>query len=159
MESFGIPRDRLILEDYGSRAEYFAAHNRVDIALDPFPYPGGTTTAEALWMGVPVITMMGSGFLARQGFGLLCNAGLADWVANDADHYLSVATQNASDLSKLALLRSNLRAQVLTSPIFDADTFSKHFYDGLRVMWGRWCESRIDRAKDIQVDSTSSTAQ
>lgn len=140
--SFGIDEDRLILEDFGQRSEYFAAHHRVDIALDTFPYPGGTTTAEALWMGVPVLTMEGKSFLARQGHGLLTNAGLTDWIATDVDDYVRKAIQMASDLERLASLRSGLREKVLASPIFDADRFAGHFEDALRSMWARYCASQ-----------------
>ena len=101
----GIDPSRLILEGPESRANYLAAYNRVDIGLDPFPYTGGTTTAEALWMGVPVLTLSGQHFLSRQGLGLLMNAGLADWVASDPDDYVARAVSHASNLERLAALR------------------------------------------------------
>lgn len=142
LASFGIDEDRLILEDYGSRSDYFAAHRRVDIALDPFPYPGGTTTAEALWMGVPVLTMEGKTFLARQGCGLLTNAGLTDWIARDVDDYVAKSIQMASDIGRLASLRSELREKVLSSPIFDAERFAGHFEAALRSMWAEYCASQ-----------------
>jgi len=136
----GIESKRIILERPSPRADYLAAYQRVDIALDPFPYPGGTTTVEALWMGVPVLTLTGERFLARQGVGLLMNAGLPDWVATDPDDYVARAVAHASDLQRLAALRSRLRAQVLASPIFDAPRFAKHFESALRDMWKIWCE-------------------
>jgi len=145
MESFAahyINCDRLIFESYVPRADYLAAYQRVDIALDPFPYPGGTTTVEALWMGVPVLTLTGERFLARQGVGLLMNAGLPDWVATDPDDYVARAVAHASDLQRLAALRSRLRAHVLASPIFDAPRFAKHFESALRDMWKIWCEKQ-----------------
>src|SRR4051794_32917603 len=79
----GIPAERLMLERPDTFENFLLAHNRVDIALDPFPYPGGATTMYALWMGVPVLTLAGKSFLARQGVGLLANAGLAEWIASD----------------------------------------------------------------------------
>ena len=135
----GIAAERLIFEDYVPRANYLAAYHRVDIALDPFPFPGGTTTVEALWMGIPVLTLSGERFLARQGVGLLMNAGLPDWVASDHDDYVARAVTHASDLQKLAALRAKLRQQVLASPIYDAPRFAKHFEAALRGMWLAWC--------------------
>lgn len=135
----GVAPSRLILEGPEARANYFAAYNRVDIALDPFPYTGGTTTAEALWMGVPVLTLSGTHFLARQGVGLLMNAGLPDWIAGDPDDYVARAVSHASDVEGLAALRARLRAQVLASPVFDAARFAMHFEEALRGMWNKWC--------------------
>ena len=135
----GIAPERLIFEDYVPRANYLAAYQRVDIALDPFPFPGGTTTVEALWMGVPVLTLAGERFLSRQGVGLLMNAGLPEWVASDPRDYVARAVSHASDLQRLASLRSGLRQQVLASPIFDAPRFAQHFEAALRGMWQTWC--------------------
>ena len=138
----GIDPARLILEGPDHRANYLAAYNRVDIGLDPFPYTGGTTTAEALWMGVPVLTLPGQHFLSRQGLGLLMNAGLADWVASDADDYVARAVSHARDRKRLAELRSRLREQVLASPVFDATSFATHFEAALRGMWKKWCDEQ-----------------
>lgn len=138
----GIDPIRLIVEGPESRENYLAAYNRVDIALDPFPYTGGTTTAEALWMGVPVLTLSGEHFLSRQGLGLLMNAGLAEWVASDPDDYVARAVSHASNLEKLAGLRSRLREQVLASPIFDSARFATHFDAALRSMWKKWCDEQ-----------------
>jgi protein O-GlcNAc transferase len=138
----GINKERLILEPHTPRADYLAAYNRVDIALDPFPFTGGTTTVETLWMGVPVLTLAGHQFLARQGVGLLMNAGLPEWVANDQDDYLSRAVSYASDLQRLASLRAGLRQQILASPIFDAPRFARHFEAALRSMWEKWCHDQ-----------------
>jgi predicted O-linked N-acetylglucosamine transferase (SPINDLY family) len=138
----GIDEGRLILEDYVPRENYLAAYQRVDLALDPFPYTGGTTTAEALWMAVPVLTLAGERFISRQGVGLLMNAGLSDWVASDPDDYVARALAHASDLPRLSALRGNLRAQVLASPVYDAARFAKHFETALRGMWQQWCSEQ-----------------
>lgn len=135
-----ISPNRLILEAYSPRTNYLAAYHQVDIALDPFPYPGGTTTVEALWMGVPVLTLSGKSFLARQGVGLLMNAGLPNWVADTLDDYVARAVSHANDLTSLAVLREGLREQVLGSPIFDNSRFARHFAAALRGMWGKWCD-------------------
>ncbi|SFV01914.1 Predicted O-linked N-acetylglucosamine transferase, SPINDLY family, partial [Polaromonas sp. YR568] len=134
----GIEPGRLIFEDYGPRADYLAAYRHVDIALDPFPFPGGTTTVEALWMGIPVLTLAGQRFLSRQGVGLLINAGLPEWVAADANDYVARAVSHCADLQRLASLRNGLRQQVLDSPIFDAPRFAHHFETALRSMWHIW---------------------
>ena len=147
-ESRGINAGRLILESYAPRADYLAAYNRIDIVLDPFPYTGGTTSVEALWMGVPVLTLAGRQFLARQGVGLLMNAGLPEWVATDQDDYLSRAVAHASDLQRLASLRAGLREQVLASPIFDAPRFARHFEAALRGMWEKWCHDQGARPSE-----------
>lgn len=138
----GIDRARLIMEGHDSRERYLAAYQRVDIGLDPFPFPGGTTTAEALWMGVPVLTLSGERFLSRQGVGLLMNAGLPEWVASDHADYFGRAVAHAANLKRLAELRGGLRNQVLSSPVFDAARFARHFEAALRDMWSLWCEQQ-----------------
>jgi predicted O-linked N-acetylglucosamine transferase (SPINDLY family) len=143
----GINAARLTLEGPSSRADYLRSYNRIDIALDPFPYTGGTTTAEALWMGVPVLTLAGERFLARQGVGLLKNAGLPEWIARDRADYLARAVMHAANSAQLARLRSNLRAQVLASPIFDAARFARHFEAMLREMWTLWCKKTLKPAQ------------
>ena len=131
----GISADRLLLEGSSPRAELLAAYQRVDIALDPFPYPGGTTSVEGLWMGVPVITRQGNRFLSHIGESIARNAGLADWIGIDDDDYVARAVAQTKDLRQLAKLRAGLRRQVLASPLFDAPRFARHFESAL---WGMW---------------------
>ena len=136
----GISKTRLILEGHQSRAEYFATYHKIDFVLDSFPYPGGTTTVESLWMGVPVLTLAGEKFLSRQGVGLLMNAGLSDWIAKDPEEYLSLATSHSQDFDKLELLRANLRGIVTKSALFDAKSFVSHLESCFRDMWSIWCK-------------------
>jgi protein O-GlcNAc transferase len=131
----GIAPDRLDLEGSAPRAQLLAAYARVDIALDPYPYPGGTTSAEALWMGVPVVTRRGDRFLAHVGESIAHNAGLAHWIAVDDDDYVAKAVAFAGNLDHLADLRAGLRQQVLRSPLFDARRFARHWEEAL---WGMW---------------------
>ncbi|PPD44561.1 MAG: peptide-binding protein [Methylotenera sp.] len=131
----GISADRLTLLCSVSREAYFVAHHEVDVILDTFPYPGGTTTCEALWMGVPTLTLAGDSLIARQGASMLSAAGLADWVAETKVDYLNAALALCSDLSQLANLRAKLRAQVLASPLFDAERFAKNMEIALWEMW------------------------
>ncbi len=136
--SHGIDAGRLILEGSAPRLELLSTYGRVDIALDPFPYPGITTSIEALWMGVPVLTLAGKNFLSRQGLGLLINAGLHDWIANGPEDYVIRAASHASSLPRLAELRGALRQQLVASPLLDAQRFSRNFETALRGMWARW---------------------
>ena len=109
----GINADRLILEGHSPRQEYLQAYGRVDIALDPFPYPGGATSVDTLWMGVPVLTLRGSRFLAHLGESVAMNAGLGDWIATDPADYIAKAIAFAADLPALAALRQGLRKRLL----------------------------------------------
>jgi predicted O-linked N-acetylglucosamine transferase (SPINDLY family) len=131
----GISDERLVLERPSRRAEYLASYDGVDIALDPFPFPGGTTTIEALWMGVPVLTLAGERMISRQGVTLLMNAGLADWIARDADEYVAKARSHAADLGKLAALRAGLRDRLRQAPVLDAQLFAGRFEGAFRGMW------------------------
>jgi len=136
----GFDPSRVGLSGSVPRTEYLRAYHGVDIALDPFPFTGGTTTAEALWMGVPVITLEGTRLVERQGVGLLSAAGLQEWIAKDEDAYVELAFRAASDLNRLAMLREGLRQKVEASPAFDGRIFAEHLTDAL---WAMWNESDI----------------
>lgn len=140
----GVAPDRLLLEGSSPRAELLAAYRRVDVSLDPFPYPGGTTSIEALWMGVPVISLRGDRFLSHVPETIAHNAGLHDWVAADDNDYVAKAVAWTADLDQLAGLRAVLRARVLASPLFDAPRFARHFEDALWAMWQR-CQTQPKR--------------
>ena len=135
----GIAAERLALEGASSRADYLTTYNRVDIAFDPFPFTGGTTSVEGLWMGVPVITKRGDRFIARQGESILHNAGLPDWIAADNEAYVAIAVARATDLSGLATLRAKLRSQLLASPLCDASLFARNLEAAFRGMWQAYC--------------------
>jgi predicted O-linked N-acetylglucosamine transferase (SPINDLY family) len=141
----GIGADQLILEGPSPRAEYLASYNRVDIALSPYPYGGGTTSAEGLWMGVPVLTKRGDYFLSHLGESIAHNTGLSDWIAADEDEYIAKAVQFSSDLDGLMKLRAGLRAQVLASPLFDAPRFASHFVRAVWSMWSKWQETNLSQ--------------
>ncbi len=135
LAQFGIAQERVSLLGHVSRSEYLAAHAEVDFVLDTFPYPGGTTTCEALWMGVPTLTLAGETMLARQGASLLTAAGLPEWVATNADEYVAKAVAFSQKLSHLSALRKRLRGQVKSSPLFDANRFARNLEAALRTMW------------------------
>ncbi len=138
----GIDASRLLLRPAQTRVDYLAAYADIDIALDANPYPGGTTTAEALWMGVPVLTLPGPTALSRQGASLLRNVGLADWIARDADDCVRLASAHASQPAALQALRSDLRRRMLNSPLCDGPRFAGHLESLLRDLWHAWCERR-----------------
>lgn len=135
MRAHGIDDERLSLHGRVDRTNYLAAYSEIDIVLDTFPYPGGTTTCEALWMGVPTLTLAGDSLLARQGASLLTAAGLPNWIAIDAVQYVSQAVSRARDIDALAALRGVLRGRVGASPLFDGPRFASHFEDALWRMW------------------------
>ncbi len=141
--SFGIVPERLILDgQFASHEAHFQAYHQVDIALDPFPYPGITTTAEAIWMGVPVLSMQGQRFISHQGETLLHNVGLPEWIATDENDYVAKASAFAGDTQALAKLRAVLRGQLLASPLCDAPRFARNFELAMRGMWQKWCEQQ-----------------
>ena len=135
LQQYNIDPARVALHGYASREAYLAAHADVDLLLDTFPYPGGTTTCEALWMGVPTLTLAGDTLLSRQGASLLTAAGPEDWIASSVADYTNKAITLANDLPKLAALRAGLREQVSASPLFDAPRFARNLEDALWAMW------------------------
>ena len=138
----GVGQDRLILEGPSNRKDYFLAFNRVDIALDPFPFPGGTTSIEGLWMGVPVITLRGDRFIAHNGETIAHNTGQSSWIADNEADYLAKAIFFSSHLKELSEIRSGLRSKILSSPLFDSDRFAQNFEDILTFMWKDFLKMR-----------------
>ena len=118
---------------------HLAQYNRVDIALDTFPYNGTTTTCEALWMGVPVITLRGAAHAGRVGAGLLHAIGLTEWVAGDQDRYVELAVRLAGDARTRKTLRAGLRGRMLQSPLCDGKGFARQMEETYRDLWRRWC--------------------
>lgn len=125
--AYGLPMDRVDLLPPLGRGDYLASYEHIDILLDSSPYPGGTTTAEALWMGVPTITMGGNTMISRQGVSLLTAAGLEDWIAASEDDYVAKAIYWATHTAELQVLRSGLRAQVAQTALFDGAQFARDF--------------------------------
>jgi predicted O-linked N-acetylglucosamine transferase (SPINDLY family) len=138
LDGSGIDTERVTLEKAVPRRDYLTAHSHIDMILDTFPFTGGTTTCEALWMGVPTVTLIGNTMIARQGASLLTAAGLPDWIAKDTDDYVAKAVAYASDLEKLAQLRAGLRQHVLSSPLFDGQRFARNFEAALWKIWQRY---------------------
>jgi predicted O-linked N-acetylglucosamine transferase (SPINDLY family) len=131
----GIDASRLLLEGGSPRKEYLAVLNRIDIVLSPFPYPGGTTTAEALWMGVPVVAMKGQRFLGHICESVLHVAGFGDWICTNEASYIEKVRELTADADALASLRAQLRERVLASPLCDARRFARNLELALDGMW------------------------
>jgi len=137
----GIGPERLILRGASPHRTLLGQYADVDILLDPFPYNGGLTTCEALWMGVPTVTLPGEIFASRHSLSHISNVGLEDWVASDLEDYLALAERKAGDLESLAALRAGLREKVRLSPLCDAPRFGRHLGAKLREAWLEYCKS------------------
>jgi predicted O-linked N-acetylglucosamine transferase (SPINDLY family) len=135
----GIAPERLDFIAPRPWAEYSRLFERIDVALDAYPCNGMTTTCHALWMGVPVVTLMGANAESRAGSSLLHTIGLPEWVARSEEEYIRIAAELASDLPRLAELRAVLRTRMEASPLMDAPRFARHFEAACRTMWQRWC--------------------
>jgi predicted O-linked N-acetylglucosamine transferase (SPINDLY family) len=124
-----IDSGRLEFLGYSPHAELLAEYNRVDLALDSFPYSGGLTTCEALWMGVPVVTCPGETFAGRHSLSHLSNVGLTEMIADDLDAYVELVVSLAGDLPRLAVLRAGLRQRMAVSPLCDGKRFAADWID------------------------------
>ncbi len=138
----GIGPDRLMLDGRAAHRALLAAYAGIDLLLDPFPYSGGLTTCEALWMGVPSVTWPGDFFASRHTASHLANVGLADWIAPDREAYIGLACAKAADLAALAELRAGLRPRMRASPLCDARRFGADLGAALRFAWREWCAGR-----------------
>jgi predicted O-linked N-acetylglucosamine transferase (SPINDLY family) len=127
------------LKDYDA---HLRSYDEIDVALDPFPYNGGTTTVEALYMGVPVLVRAGDRYVAHMGEGILQSAGLPEWIARDAGAYAATGKRLTSDIAELAAIRAGLRDRVLASPLFDAPRFARNLEAAIRQMWRTWCAAQ-----------------
>jgi predicted O-linked N-acetylglucosamine transferase (SPINDLY family) len=135
----GIASERLEFIDFLPTTDYFGVYHRIDVALDPFPYGGGTTTCDALWMGVPVVSLAGATAVGRGGVSILSNVGLPELVAQTPAQLVRIAADLAQDFPRLAQLRATLRARMQRSPLMDAPRFARHVEAAYRAMWRRWC--------------------
>ena len=137
----GIAVSRLLFDGrrLGRLAHLERVTTTVDIGLDPFPFTGGTATFEALWMGVPIVTLAGDRFAARCGVTHLAQVGLSHLVAASMDAYVEIAARLALDTTALEGLRRGLRERVRTSPLCDAPAYARSVERAYREMWRRWC--------------------
>jgi predicted O-linked N-acetylglucosamine transferase (SPINDLY family) len=134
----GVGPERVELRGGSAHAEHVAAYRDIDIALDPFPYAGVMTTCDALWMGVPVVTLPGATFASRHGLGLLSVVGLAELAARDVEGYVALAADLARDPERLADLREGLRGRVARSPLCNGARLADELLQALRTAWRAW---------------------
>jgi protein O-GlcNAc transferase len=137
----GIDAGRLDLAADHAPPQHLDAYAQVDIALDTFPFQGLTTTCEALWMGVPVVSLAGEAYFSRVGASVLSNAGYPELAAASYDEYVLRAVELASDLPALAAMRAEMRERLLRSPLMDATRFAQGFEAALRDAWRSWCRT------------------
>jgi predicted O-linked N-acetylglucosamine transferase (SPINDLY family) len=139
----GVDPARLLFRGATPLHEMMAEYGDVDIALDPVPYNGGTTTLQAMWQGVPVVVKAGGHFVSRMGASFMTAAGLPDWVAADDDAYVEIARRMAADRGALLELKRGLRVRQLARPGWDIDGYAADFGRALEGMWRDWCETPV----------------
>lgn len=140
----GLDPARIELFQKRPRDEYYQLVQQADIALDPFPFNGHTTTCDAVWLGVPVVMLLGRMYAQRFGASVLANVGLGDLVAHSVDEYVELAVGLAGDLDRLAELRSQLRPRMAGSVLMDFQGFARKVEAAYRQMWVAWCEQAND---------------
>lgn len=138
---FGVSSDRVILRNRETRFQY-VRWNEIDIALDPFPYGGGTTTCDALWMGIPLVTLYGDTLMSRAGLSALTIIGHPEWACANVDDYVACATELAADVDRLNKLRLGLRGEMEQSPMMSYDGFAADLASAFRHMWQKYVSQR-----------------
>ena len=139
-EQHGIDRTRIELVGHQPRLPYLATYRSIDVCLDTSPYNGHTTSLDAFWMGVPVVTLVGKTVVGRAGLCQAMNLGLPGLVARTGDQYVQIAVEWAKDRNRLADLRAGLRARMEASPLMDAPRFTANLEAAYRTAWKSWCE-------------------
>jgi predicted O-linked N-acetylglucosamine transferase (SPINDLY family) len=142
LEGEGIASERVTFHRAMPRPDYLRLYHQIDIGLDTFPYNGQTTTLDGLWMGVPVVTLLGRTSAARAGNSILRNLGMPELVAESPDEFVSIAARFATDLTRLSELRASLRNRLKNSTLMDAPRFARNVEAAFREMWKRWCAAR-----------------
>jgi predicted O-linked N-acetylglucosamine transferase (SPINDLY family) len=137
-----IEASRVVLHGYSPHVEHLKMFNQVDVALDPFPQGGGVSTAEALWMGVPVVSLLGKTPPSRVTAAFLTALGMKEWIAKNDDAYVRIAVKAAGDPARLAKLREGLRARALAAPCGDLPAYVKAVEQIYRDAWRRWCKGK-----------------
>jgi predicted O-linked N-acetylglucosamine transferase (SPINDLY family) len=135
----GLDESRAAFVGRQSLADYLETYRQIDVALDPHPYCGGTTTCDALWMGVPVVSLAGRTAVSRAGATLLRNVGLEHLVARTPEQYVEVAAALMRDAAGLAVLRRELRGRIESSPVMNAPLFARDIEAAFRTAWRAWC--------------------
>jgi protein O-GlcNAc transferase len=136
---FGVNQDRIEFVNRTGLPEYLSWYGGIDIALDPFPYAGGTTTCDALWMGVPVVTLAQKTAIGRGGVTIMKNVGLPEMVAESEEEYVRKAVELARDHQRLGAMRTGLRDKMRSSPLMDSGRFAAEMEGIYRDVWKKWC--------------------
>jgi len=139
LRSYGLDPKRLTFLPSTGTIEYFQQYQQIDLALDPFPYTGGTTTCDALWMGVPVVSLAGDLAVTRGGLSILSNLGLQELVADSPAKYVQIAVSLANNTHILSELRATLRQRMASSPLMNPTQFARDVEAAYRLMWREWC--------------------
>jgi predicted O-linked N-acetylglucosamine transferase (SPINDLY family) len=142
LEAVGVSPARIATVPHAVLAEFLHSIGGVDIALDTTPYSGGTTTCDALWMGVPVVALHGTRSISRSAASILSSVGLGEWIAATPEEYVRRAVEFAGDIPRLDELRGTLREKMRSSPIMDETAFVRGLENAYRMMWRTWCEGR-----------------
>jgi len=140
-EKLGVAPARLIGLPRESRLKYLKYYHRTDLALDPFPYTGHTTTLDSLWMGVPVVSLAGPTVVSRGSLSILSNVGLMELAVKNKSDYVALAVALARDRSRLLELRVGLRGRLECSVLMDAKRFARQAESAYRAIWRKWCET------------------
>jgi protein O-GlcNAc transferase len=135
----GIGRERIMFVTPRPRSEYLKLYHQIDIGLDTLPYNGHTTSLDALWMGVPVVTLVGQTVVGRAGLSQLTNVGLSELVAHSEEEFVKIAASLAGDLPRLSKLRGEVRERMAHSPLMDAPRFARNVEAAYRAAWKLWC--------------------
>jgi predicted O-linked N-acetylglucosamine transferase (SPINDLY family) len=142
LSEHGVSPERVTMVPWRLRGEYLASYSTIDVGLDPFPYGGHTTSLDAFWMGVPVVTLVGRTLVSRAGLCMAMNLGMPELVAHSPDEFVRTAVDLCADLPRLARTRAGLRARMERSPLMDAPRFARNIEAAFRGAWQRWCDAR-----------------
>jgi len=139
-EERGVSADRIQMIGYQDGPDYIKTYHQIDIALDPFPFAGGTTTFDSLWMGVPVVSLAGDRAVGRGGLSIMSTLGRKEWVGHSIEEYIQIAIRLATESEKLSAIRENLRKDIAASPLMDSPRFAREVEKHFRAIWREWCE-------------------
>jgi len=149
----GVSPERIEIRGESTHIDMLGEYGDIDICLDTFPFNGGITTCEALWMGAVVVTLAGSTPIGRQSKAYLYTIGHPEWVASSGDEYVAIAANLASDFARLADIRSKLRARMADSPLCDGKRFAGNLERAYLTMWHQWCSEKSHHL-DVSAETT-----
>jgi predicted O-linked N-acetylglucosamine transferase (SPINDLY family) len=149
----GISPERVAFIERQPRIKYLEQYHLIDIGLDTLPYNGHVTSLDALWMGVPTVTLVGTTIAGRAGFSQLTNLGLPELIAKTPEQFQEIAIGLVKDLPRLSLLRASLRQRMRNSPLMDTQSFARDIEAAYKNMWHNWCSARTGNARRIRRDT------